>query len=93
MKELKKILKKNGILILTTPFAGKYKVLPWADTYERIYSYEKIVALFAGWKILKEKYYVPKKARHWMEATREEAEKGHAVYPISNLSLFVLEKE
>lgn len=92
MEEFKRILKKHGRLILTTPFAGEYKVLPWGDAYERIYNYEKIRALFKGWKILKEEYYIPKKAKHWIKATREEAEKICDAYQKSNLSCFVLEK-
>ena len=93
VQEFKRILKKNGKLILTTPFAGGYKILPWGDAYERIYNYEKIRALFKGWKILKEEYYIPKKAKHWIKATREEAEKIYDTYKRSNLSCFILEKE
>jgi hypothetical protein len=92
MKEFKRILKKDGKLIQTTPFAGEYKVLPLRDAYERIYNYEKIRALFKGWKIIKEEYYIPKKAKHWIKATREEAEKIYGAYTKSNLSCFVLEK-
>lgn len=93
MEEFKRTLKKHGRLILTTPFAGEYKVLPWKNTYERIYSYEKIRALFKGWKLLKEEYYIPEKVKHWTKATREEAEKRYDAYQRSNLSCFVLEKE
>ena len=93
MEELKRILKKDGRLILTTPFAGEYKVLPWGDAYERIYNYVKIRALFKGWKILREEYCIPKKAKHWIKATREEAEKIYDACKRSNLSCFVLEKE
>ncbi len=92
MKEFRRILKEDGRLILTTPFAGEYKVLHWRDTYERIYNYEKIRALFTGWGILKEEYYIPQKMRHWIKATRNEAEKVYASYDKSNLSCFVLEK-
>ena len=93
MGEFKRILKKHGRLILTTPFAGEYKVLPLRDAYERIHNYEKIRALFNGWEILKEEYYIPEKAKHWIKATRDGAEKVYDVYPRSNLSCFVLEKE
>lgn len=92
MKEFKRILKKDGRLILTTPFAGEYKILPWGDAYERIYNYEKIRILFSGQKILKEEYYIPMKRKYWIKASREEAEKIYAAYPRSNLSCFVLEK-
>jgi len=93
MREFKRVLKKNGRLILTTPFAGEYKVLPWRDAYERIYNHEKILTLFRGWKILKEEYYIPAKAKDWIKATREEAEKIYTVCQRSNLSSFILEKE
>ena len=93
MEEFKRTLKKHGRLILTPPFAGEYKVLQWKNAYERIYNYKKIRALFKGWKILKEEYYIPEKARHWIKVTREGAEKIYDVYERSNLSCFVLEKE
>lgn len=93
MEEFKRTLKKQGRLILTTPFAGEYKVLQWKNAYERIYNYEKIRALFKGWNVLKEEYYIPEKAKHWIKATREDAKKRYSACQRSNLSCFVLEKE
>jgi len=92
VKEFSRILEKPGKLILTTPFTGEYKVLPFKNTYEKIYDYETIRSLFRGWNILKEEYYIPKGVKNWIKATKEEAEKEYVVYPKSNLSCYVLEQ-
>ena len=91
-KEFKRILKKDGRLILTTPFAGEYKVLSSGNTYEKIYNYETLGVLFEGWNIQKEEYYIPKKWKHWIKTTRGEAEKVYEIYPRSNVSCFVLRR-
>lgn len=92
INECKRILKKEGKLILTTPYAGEYNVAPFKNTYERVYNYETINDLFFGWNILKEEYYIPKNPKNWIKVTREEAEKKYEVYPESNLSCFLLKK-
>jgi hypothetical protein len=51
------VLEPRGRLILTTPYSSKYQLLKWKNADERIYNQEKIDALFASWKRLKEEYY------------------------------------
>jgi len=92
-KEFGRILKEGGTLLLSTPFSGKYKVLPWMGSYERIYDYDRLKSLFEGWEIRLEEYYIPKKAKHWVKASRKEAEKKHKVYPRSNLICLALKKK
>jgi len=93
MKEFSRILKEGGTLLLTTPFSGKYKVLPWMNSYERIYDYGRLKSLFKGWKTLLEEYYIPKKAKRWVKASRKEAEKMHEAYSRSNLVCLMLKKK
>jgi hypothetical protein len=92
MDEFKRILKKNGKLIVTTPYAGEYSIKPYGETHERIYSYEKLMNLFKGWDILKEEFYIPKSKKNWIHTTREGANKTYNIYPRSNLSCFMLRR-
>lgn len=90
VKEFGRILKEGGTLLLTTPFSGEYRVLQWMSSYERIYDYNRLKSLFEGWEIQLEEYYVPKKIKHWVKASRKEAEKSYKVYPRSNLICLML---
>jgi SAM-dependent methyltransferase len=90
MKEFARVLKEGGTLLLTTPFSGNYKVLPWMDSYERIYNYGRLQSLFEGWEIQLEEYYIPKRAKHWVKVNRKEAEKKYKAYSRSNLVCLVL---
>lgn len=92
VKNFEQILKNSGKLLITMPFAGEYKILPWLDTYEKIYDYEVITKLFKNWKLIKEEYYIPKSQKNWIKVNREVAEKTHDSYPRSNLACFIFEK-
>jgi len=90
VKEFGRILKDGGTLLLTAPFSGESEVLPWMDSHERIYDYDRLKSLFEGWEIQLEEYYIPKKAKHWVKASRKEAEKRHKAYPRSNIICLML---
>lgn len=79
IKKFTHILKSSGRLLITMPFAGEYKVLPWNDTYEKIYNYNSITTLFKNWKLIKEEYYIPTSPKKWIKSNREDAEKIHNV--------------
>lgn len=93
VKEFRRILKEGGALFLTAPFSGKYMVLPWMDSHERVYDYDRLKSLFEGWEIQLEEYYIPNKAKHWVKASRKEAEKRYEAYPRSNLICLILKKK
>ena len=90
MQIFKKLLKKDGILILTTPFAGKFAILPHEKTFERIYDWNRLQNLFLGWNILKEEFFIPLNSKNWIKASRKESELVYLSYKRSNLSCFVL---
>jgi len=92
VKEFGRILKEEGTLLLTAPFSGQYKVLPWMDSRERVYDYDRLRSLFEGWEIQLEEYYIPNKVKHWVKANRKEAEKQYGNYPQSNLVCLSLKK-
>jgi hypothetical protein len=92
IQKFEHILKNSGKLLITMPFAGEYKILPWLDTYEKIYNYKTITTLFKNWKLIKEEYYIPKSKKNWIKTNRENAEKIHNSNPRSNLACFIFEK-
>ena len=92
INEFKRILKRNGKLIITTPFAGEYTIMPLEKSHERIYNYDKLMTLFKGWEILKEEFYIPKSKKNWIQTTRDNANKSYNSHPRSNLSCFVLRR-
>ena len=90
--KLAHILKSSGRLLITMPFAGEYKVLPWKDTYEKIYDCDTIAILFKNWKLIKKEYYIPKSQKNWVETNCEGVGEIYDSYPISNLACFIFEK-
>ncbi len=92
VKEFGRILKQGGTLLLTAPFSGEYRVLPWMSSYERVYDYDRLQSLFEGWAIQMEKYYIPKKAKNWVKASRKEAERSYKAYSRSNLVCLMFKK-
>ena len=92
IKKFKEILKFSGKLLITMPFAGEYKILPWKYTYEKIYDYNSITTLFKNWKLIEEEYYIPTSPKNWIKSNRENAEKIYPSYPRSNLACFIFEK-
>lgn len=91
IKKFSQILKSSGRLLITMPFAGEYKILPWKDTHEKIYDYNSIATLFKDWELIKEEYYIPKSRKNWVNSTREDAEKIHSAYLRSNLACFIFQ--
>jgi len=92
VQKFNKILKISGKLLITMPFAGEYKILPWLDTYEKIYDYKTIRKLFNNWEMVKEEFYFPKSSKNWIKTNREISELSHDIYLRSNLACFIFEK-
>jgi len=59
MKEIRRILKKGGTLIMSVPISAKATV-----TWERIYDYKSLKALLTGFKIDDIKYWI-KEGEEW----------------------------
>lgn len=67
IKEIKRIMKPNGLLLLTVPFGAKPR--PWS----RVYNIKSLQVLLEGFKILEEKYYVQQDFG-WIETSKDIAE-------------------
>lgn len=98
IKEIVRILKRGGILILTTPFSDRYR-----GGWQRIYDHESLEKLTEGLKLVKETFFA-KKGRRWTLADRKEAEKagvlelpanwgGRGGYASRAIACLVLEKK
>lgn len=69
VKEMSRILKKDGVLLLTVPY-GIRDVLP----INKLYNKKRIKELFAGFDIAEQKYKkYNKKYNLWLEVSEEEA--------------------
>jgi len=76
MNELTRILKPQGIIILTTPYIGKVPLR--VTSFERIYNRERLSELTRGLRIIKEDYFYPLrrgKRLYWLRLSKEEMDK------------------
>ncbi|MEM3833361.1 MAG: class I SAM-dependent methyltransferase [Thermoprotei archaeon] len=81
VKEIARILKSGGLLLVTCPVAFKAKVTP----YERIYNPYTLKALFSEFAIKSEKFF-KKRNGYWLECAISELSNGEeAVCCISAL--------
>lgn len=89
MKEMLRLLKKNGKLLLTVPYGAK-DVLP----INKLYNRNRTEKLFEGYKVLKEEYLkYNRKYGIWLNVSEEEA--ASTVWEDNrwySLGLFVLQK-
>ncbi len=78
MKELYRVLKPRGIIIMTTPYIGKKQFR--ISKFERNYNRERLTKLVKDFHILKEEYFYPKRIGRsrrliWMKLSREQIDK------------------
>lgn len=74
IKELHRILKLKGRLILTVPFGKKGVTKGY-----RIYDHESICTLLKDFKIKKEEFFVGLKQKYWMPTTYKELEEVDSI--------------
>jgi SAM-dependent methyltransferase len=83
------LLKNQGRLLLTLPFAGVYS----ENKFQRIHTKQSFLELIEGlFEIEKEKYWIPLAKRKWVAASEKDAERVYQTYPESNNACFVLKK-
>ncbi len=74
IRESSRILRRGGLMILTTPFCAEY-----SNRGQRFYSKEKIRTLIDGFRILEERYYIQQRNK-WVEVDLDNAETATRVY-------------
>ena len=89
MRIVRKLLKKDGIVLLTIPVGLDDCISPW----HRIYGKIRLPELFKGFNIEEESFYAKCDLKKWRKVDRNKAlsYKGNAA--IYALGLFVLSKE
>lgn len=89
LERIHSLLKNEGRLLITIPFAGKYS----ENEYQRIHTKISFLVLIEKlFEIEKEQYWIPLSKKRWIAATEKEAEKVYRTYPESNNACFVLTK-
>jgi SAM-dependent methyltransferase len=73
VKEIHRVLKPGGRLILTTPFAAKYRLASWRGGQERYYDVITLQRLLSSFEVIKKEYFIGKSRFRWVSATEEEA--------------------
>ena len=88
MEEIRRILRKGGHLILTTPFVRQYKVIPG---FERYYDEKRLHQLLDGWILENIEYRKPVRRvlgiRLWEKVSKEEAMERTSLYSHSTVYL------
>ena len=73
LNEMKRILKPNGFLILTTPYIGNAKLR--VNICERQYNRNRLNTLIKGMKVTQETYFYPLRTGRqliWVKSTKRE---------------------
>ncbi len=85
-KEMRRILKPGGILIITIPF-GKPQIL---RPYMRVYDEVRVKEVCGNFKVEKEEYFMQDEADDWQQCSKEDAAKIEVKpdrYPLCLLKL------
>lgn len=89
IKEIKRILKPKGILLLTVPF-GKAKII---KPYHKIYDRNLIKRLIKDLKVKKEEYYLQDAEGNWYQCSKRKAGSTKATRDKSALCLLKAVKD
>jgi len=85
IEEISRILKPNGILLLTAPYGNSkayekvYRAAGCARVPFRIYNNNSLKDLLQGFRIESIEYYAKSKAGYWLQTSMEKAETSGAV--------------
>jgi SAM-dependent methyltransferase len=82
ISELYRILKPNGVLLMSTPYIGKnpFRV----DSFERNYNRDRLNRLVHEFKIEKENYFYPQKIRrhvYWQKVNPRAIDEHFFTFP------------
>jgi len=93
MNELARILKNQGIIILTTPYIGRAPLR--VTSFERNYNRKRLSELTRGLKIIKEDYFYPLRSRkrlYWLRFSKDKMDK-QTFWEEAGIACLVLKKD
>jgi SAM-dependent methyltransferase len=73
VREISRILRPDGRLIVTIPFAAQYRLAKYGGGYERYYDANTIGRLFEGFQIRAREFLVGMRRFKWVSASEQEA--------------------
>lgn len=91
VQEISRILKPNGKLILTTPFAAEYKLASYAGGLERYYDSSTLQTLLQGFKVQTQEFFVAKSRFNWVNVPKEQAKSSDLKYH-ANVALILIKE-
>ena len=89
VREIHRILKPDGRLIVTTPFAREYRLVKFMGGYERYYDTKAIQGLFEGFHIKAKEFFVGRRRFDWVSASEKEASSPNLRYH-ANIALVLV---
>jgi SAM-dependent methyltransferase len=92
VREIYRILKPDGRFIVTTPFAGEYKLAKYGGGYERYYDADTIRKLFEGFQIKASEFFVGVRRFNWVSASEKEASSPSLRYH-ANIALLSVKQQ
>jgi SAM-dependent methyltransferase len=92
VREIYRILKPDGRFIVTTPFAGEYKLAKYGGGYERYYDADTIRKLFEGFQIKTSEFFVGVRRFNWVSASEKEASSPSLRYH-ANIALLLVKQQ
>lgn len=91
VQEISRILKPSGKLILTTPYAAKYKLARYAGGIERYYDSSTLKTLFCGFEVQDQEFFIGKSRFNWISVPEEQATRPDLKWH-ANIALVMVKK-
>jgi SAM-dependent methyltransferase len=95
MREMWRILKPRGTILVTTPYIGDnpFKLNASGRVIERNYNRQRLERIVQGFQVIKDEYFYPKRLKRrygWTQMNREKIDKQS--FPEAGLACLVLRK-
>ena len=73
IREISRILRPGGRLILTTPFAAEFSLAPYAGGVERYYDSATLQTLLEGFRVQEQEFFAARSRFDWVSVSEQQA--------------------